>query len=106
MKFSIPSVGALVLCITVTAPAAETGRLSPATTAGKFVDALQHQHFKEAAAMFAPGQAYDALATERTLKRIDESLGGFSTTHPISTLPDGKSIKLEVPAHKTVGPGI
>ena len=74
MKFSLPSVGALVLCISVTTHAAETGSLSPAITAGKFVDALQHQHFKEAAAMFAPGQSHDFLATERTLKRIDESL--------------------------------
>jgi hypothetical protein len=106
MKFSLPSVGALLLYISVTAHAAETGGLSPATAAGKFVDALQHQHFKEAAAMFAPGQAQDSLATEHTLKRIDESLGGFSTMHPVPTLPNGRSIKLEVPAHKTVRPKV
>jgi hypothetical protein len=106
MKFSLPNVGALVLCISVTAHAAETGGLSPATTAGKFVDALQHQHFKEAAEMFAPGQAHDSLATDRTLKRIDESLGGFSTMRPIPTLPNGKSIKLEVPAYKTIRPKV
>jgi hypothetical protein len=102
MKFSLPSIGALVLCISVTAHAAESVDLSPATTAGKFVDALQHQHYKEAAAMFAPGQAQDSSATELTLKKIDESISGLSTMHPIPTLPDGKTIKLEVPAHKTI----
>lgn len=106
MNFSLPSVAALVLCISVTAHAAETGDLRPASTADKFVDALQHQHFKEAAAMFAPGQAQDSLATERALKRIDKSIGGFSTMHPIPTLPDGKSIKLEVPAHKIIAPKV
>jgi hypothetical protein len=99
MKFSLPSIGALLLCMSVTAHAAETG--SPVAVAGKFVDALQHQHYKEAASMFAPGQAQDSSATERTLKRIDESLGGLSTMHPIPTLPDGKTIKLEVPGHRT-----
>jgi hypothetical protein len=106
MKLSFLSVGALVLSISATAHAAATGDLSPATAATKFVDALQHQHFKEAAAMFSPGQAQDSLATERTLKRIDENLGGFSTMHPIPTLPDGKSFKLEVPAHRTIVPKI
>jgi len=102
MEFSLPSIGALLLCISVTAHAAETGGLSPVATAGKFVDALQHQHYKEASSMFPPGQAQDSSATERALKRIDESLGGLSTIHPIPTLPDGKTIKLEIPAHKAV----
>jgi hypothetical protein len=102
MKFSLPSVGAFLLCISVTAHAAETGRLSPVVTADKFVDALRHQHYKEAASMFAPGQGQDSSVTERTLERIDESLGGLSTMHPIPTLPDGKTIKFDVLAHKTV----
>ena len=106
MKFSLPGVGALMLCISVNAHAAATGVPSPVTAANKFVDELQHQHFKEAAAMFTPGQAQDSLAMEHTLKRMDESLGGFSTMHPIPTLPDGKSIKLEVPAHKTIVPEV
>lgn len=100
MKFSLPSVGALVLCISFTAHAAESGDLSPATTADKFVDALRHQHYKEASAMFAPAQAQDSSARERTLKRIDESLGGLSAMHPIQSLPEGKTIKLEIPAHR------
>lgn len=106
MKFSLPGVCAVMVCISVTAHAAVTGVPSPATTANKFVDALQHQHFKEAAGMFMPGQAQDSLATERALKRIDESLGGFATIRPIPTLPDGKSIKLEVPAHKAIVPDV
>lgn len=103
MKFILPSVGAIVLCISAT-NAAAAGDPSATATATKFVDALQHQHLKEAAEMFATGQAQDSLATEHALKKIDESLGGFSTMHPIPTLPDGKSIKFEVPAHKTIVP--
>ena len=52
--------------------------------------------------MFAPGQVQDSSVTERTLKRIGESLGGLSTMHLIPTLPNGKTIKLEIPAHKTI----
>jgi hypothetical protein len=52
--------------------------------------------------MFALADTRDSLATERTLERIDDSLGGFSTMHPIPTLPDGKSVRLEVPAHKPI----
>jgi hypothetical protein len=106
MKFSLSSVGALVLCMAVTAHAAATSDAGPAIVAGKFVDALQHRHFKEAAAMFAPGQPQDVLAIERTLERIDESVGGFSAMHPVPALPNGRSIKLEVTARKTTVPGI
>ncbi|MGZ5198295.1 MAG: hypothetical protein ACXWC4_00860 [Telluria sp.] len=106
MKSSLLSVGALALCISVTAHATETSDLSSTSTAGKFVDALQHQHYKEAAAMFTPGESQDSSATERTLKKIDDSLGGLSTMHPIPTLPDGKTIKLEVPPRKTPAPKI
>lgn len=102
MNFSLSSIGALLLCISITAHAAEASSLSPATTAGKFVDALQHRHYKEATSMFALGQVQDSSATERTLKRIGESLGGLTTMHPIPTLPDGKTIKLEVPTHRSV----
>ena len=98
MKLSIPRVSALVLCISVSVHAAAAGDRSPATTASKFVDALQQRHFKEAAEMFAPGQGQDSMATARTLKRVDETLGGFSPMHPVPTLPDGKSIKLGLPA--------
>lgn len=96
MNFGLPSAGALVLCMSVTAHAAEPGELSPATVAGKFVDALQHRHFKEAAAMLSSSKLHDSLAIERTLKRIDESLGGFSTMHSVPTIPDGKSIRFVV----------
>lgn len=54
--------------------------------------------------MFPPSQAQHSFANERTLKRIEESLGGLSTMHPIPTLPDGKSIKLDVPAQNTSVP--
>ena len=100
MKFSLPNICSLLLCITVAANAA-ADESSPATTARKFVDALQHQQFREAATMFARGPAQDSVATEHILQRIDESLGSFATMHSIPSLPAGKSIKLEVPAHKT-----
>lgn len=104
MKFTLRSVSALLLCISVTAHAAATGDFSPDTTASKFADALQHKDFKKAAAMFAPGQAQDLLLTERTLTMIDEALGGFSAMRLVPTLPDGKSIKLTVPAQKSTAP--
>jgi hypothetical protein len=102
MTFNLHGVGALLLCISVTAHAAETSSSNAVATATKFVDELRHQRYKEAASMFVSSQAQDRLGIGRTLKRIDESVGGFSTMHPIPTLPDGKTIKLEVPAHKTI----
>lgn len=106
MKSCLPSVCALVLCMSVTADAAATGDHSPATTAGKFVDALKGQRFDNAAAMFAPGEAADALATERMLARVGQTVGGFSAMQAIPTLPAGKSIKFAVPAHRTIAPSM
>ena len=94
--FCLPIIGALVLCMSVAVHAAETGELGPATVASKFVDALQHRQFKDAAAMLSPSTVDYSPSIERTLSRIDESLGGFSTMHPIPTLPDGKSIRFIV----------
>ena len=102
MKFCLVGLGALMLCTSVASHAAVNGDPSPAMVAGQFVDALQHQRFQDAAAMFAPGPGHNAGVTERTLQRVDDSLGGFSTIHPVATLPDGKSIKVEVPARKNV----
>ncbi|RFP20433.1 hypothetical protein D0T25_14635 [Duganella sp. BJB488] len=99
MRFKIIGLAALALFTSTVSHAAANGGASPDRVAGQFVDALQHQRFKEAAAMFAPEATQNA---ERTLKRADDSLGGFATMHPVATLPDGKSIKLEVPAHKGV----
>ncbi|WP_332854370.1 hypothetical protein [Duganella sp. S19_KUP01_CR8] len=100
MKFNIISLGALLVCATAASHAAAHGDVSPVTVADKFVDALQHQRFKDAAAMFAPETTQNSGATEQALRRVDVSLGGFSTIHPVATLPDGKSVKLEVPVHK------
>ena len=100
MKSSLFSLGALVLCTSVAAQAATGGDASTTAVANKFIDTLQHQRYRDAAAMFAPGGAGDITAAEHSLKRIDDSVGGFSTIHPIATLPDGKSFKLEVTAHK------
>lgn len=99
MRFKIIGLAALALFTSTVSHAAANGGASPDRVAGQFVDALQHQRFKEAAAMFAPEATQNA---ERTLKRADDSLGGFAAMHLVATLPDGKSIKLEVPAHKGV----
>ncbi len=56
--------------------------------------------------MFLPAPGDDAVATERMLTRIDESLGGFPTMHPVPALPDGKSVRLEVLAPGNVAPNI
>lgn len=92
MTLKLLSLAALLLSTSI---ASATGT---SDVAHRFVDALQHQRYKEAAAMFAPGTAENTAATERTLQRIDSSLGGWSTLHPVATLPDGKSVKLEVAA--------
>lgn len=52
--------------------------------------------------MFVTEATGDMRRTEYTLERVDESLGGFSTIHPVATLPDGKSVKLEVQTHKNI----
>lgn len=96
MRFNIISLAALALFTSTVSHAAATG-VSPERVAGQFVEALQHQRFKEAAAMFVPEATQNA---ERTLTRAGDSLGGFATMHPVATLPDGKSVKLEVPAHE------
>jgi len=100
MKLKLFSLGALVLCTSLASNAATGGDVNITAVASKFVDALQHQRFEDAAALFAQGERGDITTTEHTLKRIDDSLGGFATIHPIATLPDGKSIKLEVTAHQ------
>ena len=102
MNFSLVSFGALVLGISTTSYAVANDDVGPATVAEKFVDALQHQRFNDAAAMFAPEVTRDRMETALTLKRIDDSIGGFSTIHPVATLPIGKTVKLEVPAHKNI----
>ncbi|MYM27650.1 hypothetical protein GTP58_04895 [Duganella sp. CY15W] len=92
MKLILASLGAVALCTSAACLAAD----SPAAVAQQFVDALQHHRVNDAAAMFAPG--VDAATTAQILKRADDSVGGFSTMHAIAMLPDGKTIKLLVPA--------
>lgn len=100
MKYNIASLAVLVVCTSVASHAAAYDDVSPAMVADKFVGALQHQRFKDAAEMFAPETTPNIVATERALRRVEASLGGFSTIRPVATLPDGKSIRLEVPVHK------
>jgi hypothetical protein len=102
MTSSLASFGAVVLCASLASDAVAYDDITPAEIADQFVAALRHQRFKDAAALFAPEATHDTAATALTLKRIDERVGGFSTMHPSATLPDGKTIKLEVPARKNV----
>jgi hypothetical protein len=102
MTSSLASLGALMLCTSLASDAVAHDDIPPAEIADQFVAALRHQRFKDAAALFAPEATRDTAATALTLKRIDDSVGGFSTMHPSATLPNGKTIKLEVPAPKNV----
>jgi len=102
MRFILFGLGILVLFASVTSQAAGNGSASPAVVADNFVDALKHHRFNDAAAMFVPEAVQDTGGTERTLMRVDESLGGFSTIRPVATLPDGKSVKLELPMSKNI----
>lgn len=100
MHFNLVGLAAFLLCTSAATQAIGQDDISPATVADQFLDALRHQRFNDAAAMFGRDGTQDAAMTERTLRRIDASLGGFSTVHPIAALPDGDSVKLEVPARK------
>ncbi|NVD71339.1 hypothetical protein HUX88_12335 [Duganella sp. BJB1802] len=73
MRFKIIGLAALALFTSTVSHAAANGGASPDRVAGQFVDALQHQRFKEAAAMFAPEAAQNA----GTQKRADGNLGGL-----------------------------
>lgn len=102
MKFSLASFGAIVLCASLASHAIAYDDITPTEIADQFVAALGHQRFNDAAALFAPEATHDTAATALTLKRIDDRVGGFSTMHPSATLPNGKTIKLEVPARTNV----
>ena len=98
MKLNTLAICAVTLCLSLTTHAATTND-AIATT---LINALQRQHFSEAAAMLTAASAQNSLTTEHTLQRIVEHIGGFATMHPISHLPDGDTIKIEVPLQKNV----
>jgi len=102
MTFRLASLGAIALCTSLASDAIAYDDIAPAEIADQFVAALQHHRFKDAAALFAPEAAHDTAATALALQRIDDSMGGFSTMHPTATPPDGRTIKLEVPARSNV----
>lgn len=93
------NLSALVFCTSVAASDFSNGDVSVTAVATGFTDALRHQRYRDAAAMFVPTEVGDIVTIEHTLMRIDDSLGGFSTIRPIAALPEGKSIKLDVAAH-------
>lgn len=102
MKLNLASLAVLVLCTSLTSHAVANDEAGAAAVAEKFVDALKQQHFKDAASLFAPETKHDTSATELSLKRIDHTVGGFSRIHAVATLPNGKTVKLEVPNHKNI----
>lgn len=102
MTSSLKRFGAIVLCTSLACDAIAYDDIAPAEIAEQFVAALRHHRFQDAAALFAPEATRDAAATAVTLKRIDDSVGGFSTMHPSATPHAGRTIKLEVPARKSV----
>lgn len=99
MKLKLLILAFLVVCTSFASNAATNDDISTTAVANKFVNALQHQRYKEAAALFAQEGLGDISTTEHALKRIDNSLGGFATMHPIATLPAGQSVKLEISSH-------
>lgn len=96
MNLKLFSIGVVMLWISIVTNVTKSENVSINLVANRSVDALQHQRYRDAAAMFVQSSAEGISITERTLKRIDDSLGGFSTLHPVSTLPDGKSVRLDV----------
>ncbi len=102
MTSSLKSLGAIVLCTSLASDAIAYDDIAPAEIADQFVTALRQHHFKDAASLFAPEATRDTAATALALKRIDDSVGGFSTMHPTATPHAGRTIKLEVPARKNV----
>lgn len=102
MRFRSATFGAFALCTSLVSHASAHDDASRAVTAGKFVAALQHQRFQEAAALFAPDVAQDTAATAQTLKRIDDKVGGFATMQPMARPLEGKTIRLQVPPRKNV----
>lgn len=102
MKFNLAS---LILCTSVAAQAAANGDVLPTAVAVEFVQALQNQDFEQAAAMLSDDRS-SRKATIPVLQRINDCVGGFATMRPIPTLPDGKSLGLEFPAHRTAQPNV
>jgi hypothetical protein len=102
MRFRSATFGAVALCASLASPAHATDDASRAAVAGQFVAALQHQRFQEAAALFSPEATKDAAATAQTLKRIDDTVGGFSTMQPATRPLEAKTIRLQVPPRKNV----
>ncbi|KGF80115.1 hypothetical protein IA69_20050 [Massilia sp. JS1662] len=100
MRFRSATFGAIALCASLASHAHATDDASRAAVAGKFIAALQHQRFQEAAALFSPEVTKDTAATAQTLKRIDDTVGGFSTMQPMAQTLEGKTIRLQVPPRK------
>lgn len=96
MRFIFGLIG-LVVYLALSYPAAASDRDIP-MHAERFVRALQAQRFDEAAAMFQPREQHAPAATAAQLKRIATRLGGFATMHNVLSLPNGVTLKLDVPS--------
>ena len=102
MRVRSAAFGALALCTSRVSHASAYDDASRAAAAARFVAALQHQRFQEAAALFSPEATRDTAATAHTLKRIDDTVGGFSTMQQMAQRLEGKTIRLQVPPRKNV----
>lgn len=98
MKSLLRKIGALLVYAAVASQAMAAGNASPAGIADSFVTALQQQRFDDAAAMFAQEAKHEGGAQADALRRLGAGLGGFSTMRSVARLPDGKSMRLEIPA--------
>jgi hypothetical protein len=102
MRFRSVTFGAIALYASLASHANATDDASRAAVAGQFVAALQHQRFQEAAALFSPEVTKNTAASAQTLKRIDDTVGGFSTMQQVAQTLEGKTIRLQVPPRKNV----
>lgn len=89
---------ALAACLVFSYPAAANDSDIP-MHAERFLRALQQQRFDDAAAMFKPGEKRPPAQIAAQLKRVSTRIGGFATMHNVLSLPDGKTLKLEVPSN-------
>ena len=97
MRSLLRQAALLAACFVLPFPAAADDPDVP-MYADRFVRALQQQRFDEAAAMFKPRAKQAPAATAAQLKRIGARIGGFAGMRNVLTLPNGRTLKLEVPS--------
>lgn len=102
MTSSLRYAATLAACLALSTPAAAGDAGIPMHE--RFVQALRQQRFVDAAAMFKPRETHAPAATAAQLARIATRIGGFPTMRNIPSLPNGTTLKLEVPSSAAPAP--